>query len=144
MAHHTPKGVRYGGIGKGGKWKATLEKEAVRELVRQKITERLAPMIDAQIEHAIGIKHGFLRRADGTFERSDDPDKMLAAFNSGDATSFYIFTKDPSVQAFSDLMNRAIDKPKEQVQEVLNKIDGLDELVKKLDAFKARNQQRRS
>jgi hypothetical protein len=39
--------------------------------------------------------------------------------NSGDEGSYYwIHTKDPSVQSFTDLMNRALDKPKEQEQEI--------------------------
>jgi len=124
-----------GGIKKGGKWKSTLEKEAVRELVRREITGHIHPMVHSQVQHAIGIQHCFLRREDGTFERSDDPDAILDALNSGDKTSYYIFTKDPSVQAFTDLMNRAIDKPKEQPQELNANIDfpRLDEL---LDAWK--------
>lgn len=83
--------------------------------MRVHITERVLPMLDAQIQHATGISHMFLRRPDGTFERSDDPDAILNALNSGDETSYYVFTKDPSVQAFSDLMNRAIDKPAESM-----------------------------
>ena len=73
----------------------------MRELVRQTITKSIRPMIEAQIQHAMGISHMFLRREDGTFERSDDPDAILNALNSGDETSYYIFTKDPSVQAFT-------------------------------------------
>ena len=37
-----------------------------------------------------------------------------AALASGNL--FWIYTKDHSVQAFTDLMNRALDKPTEQVQ----------------------------
>jgi hypothetical protein len=99
----------------GTKTRKTLAKEEARELARQLITERMRPMIEAQIRHATGISHLFLRRADGTFARSDDPEAILAALNSGDETSYYIFTKDPSVQAFTDLMNRAIGKPAESV-----------------------------
>jgi hypothetical protein len=113
------------------KWKSTLKKEEARELVREAITAHMEPMIAAQVQHAIGIQHCFLRRADGTFERSDDPDAILAALNSGDETSYYIFTKDPSVQAFTDLMNRAIDRPKEQPVEVNANVDfpRLDEIL---------------
>jgi hypothetical protein len=123
------------GLPKGFKFSATLKKEETREIVREMITAQMGPMIRSQVQHAIGIQHCFLRREDGTFERSDDPDKILAALNSGDETSYYIFTKDPSVQAFTDLMNRAIDKPKEQPQELNANIDfpRLDEL---LDAWK--------
>ena len=93
------------------RWPSSLRKEEARERIRAYITDRALPMLDAQLAHAAGIHHMFLRRPDGTFERSDDPDAILAALNSGDDTSYYIFTKDPSVQAFTDLMNRAIDMP---------------------------------
>jgi hypothetical protein len=135
----TPKGQRIGGIQKGGKWRTTLEKEEARELVRQ-ITQYLGPMIHAQVQHAIGISHMFLRREDGTFERSDDPDAIPEALNSGDSTSYYVFTKDPSVQAFTDLMNRSIDKPKEQPQEVITTNTAEREaLVAILDNWKRTN-----
>lgn len=81
-------------------------------------------MVRAQILHAQGIAHMFLRQKDGTFKRTDKPTEIEAALNSGDENSYYIFTKDPSVQAFTDLMNRALDKPKEQAQEVDLKHDG--------------------
>jgi len=42
------------------------------------------------------------------------PKHRLTPLASGN--SFWIYTKDPSVQAFTDLMNRALDKPTEQVQ----------------------------
>jgi len=45
--------------------------------------------------------------------------------------------KDPSVQAFTDLLNRALDKPKEQAFEVQAGVT--EELVKKLDYIKERN-----
>jgi len=57
--------------------------------------------------------------ASGTFERVTDESRILAALNSDDDGShYYVFTKDPSVQSFTDLMNRTLDKPKEQEQEV--------------------------
>ena len=99
----------------GIKHAATIEKEAAREVVRQRVFQRMIPMIDAQIEHALGIKHFMLRRPDGKFERITDPLKIEEALNADEPGGFYIFTKDPSVQAFSDLMNRAIDKPTQQV-----------------------------
>ena len=42
------------------------------------------------------------------------PDKIDKALKGGNAV--WIYTKDPNVQAFTDLMNRAIDKPAEHVQ----------------------------
>jgi hypothetical protein len=126
------------GLPKGFKFSATLKKEEARERVREMVTEFMRPMIQSQVQHAIGIQHCFLRREDGTFERSDDPDAILNALNSGDETSYYIFTKDPSVQAFTDLMNRALDKPKEQPQEVKVTAD-TDALIAILDQWKLKH-----
>ena len=46
---------------------------------------------------------------------------MDAALATG--RSFWLFTKDPSIQAFTDLMNRSLDKPTEQVQMTVTKKD---------------------
>jgi hypothetical protein len=47
-----------------------------------------------------------------------------------------IWEKEPSVAAFTDLLNRALDKPQEQVQEF--KITGDDEQIRRLHAGRAR------
>ena len=109
---------------KGSKWKKTLEKEAARELVRQAINAHLEPMISAQVQHAQGISHFMLRGEDGKFERVTDPDRILDALNGGDVNAYYIFTKDPSAQAFKELLDRALDKPKEQAQDVNLNVSG--------------------
>jgi len=112
-------GARPGsGNKKGTKFKATISKMEAREIARQLIMTRADEMFRAQMQHSIGIQHMMLRGPDGKFERATDPDQILKALNSGDENSYYIFTKDPSVQAFTDLMNRALDKPKEQPQDV--------------------------
>ncbi len=51
----------------------------------------------------------------------------LNAPGAGEGSTYYIYAKDPSIQAFTDLMNRALDKPKEQKQEV--EITGEPELI---------------
>jgi hypothetical protein len=116
------KGERVPGSGKKKGFKAphTLQKLEARELVRQLVTRELEPMISAQIAHAKGIDHFFLRdEKTKQFKRIEDPLMIEAALNAGDRDAYYwIFTKDPSVQAFSDLLNRAIDKPKEQTIDV--------------------------
>jgi hypothetical protein len=78
----------------------TLEKEAAREFVRQKITGRLETLIDAQIDNAVGSRHLMMRDPDtGRFERvTGSPEQIDEALNSDNA--FWIYTKDPSVQAF--------------------------------------------
>jgi len=103
---------------KGTKWPSTIDKEQQREVVRQLVVSALEPMVRKQIAHAQGIDHFFLRNEKTKqFEQVKDPALIEAALNSGDEGSYYwIFTKDPSVQAFSDLLNRALDKPAEQVK----------------------------
>lgn len=114
---------RRGGRPKGTtgiRWKSTIDKEIYRETFRQLVAAEFEPLIRKQIKHAQGIDHFFLRnKKTKQFEQVKDPVLIEAALNSGDEGSYYwIFTKDPSVQAFTDLMNRTLDKPKEQAQEV--------------------------
>lgn len=74
----------------------------------------LSPLVEAQIAAAKGISHFFLRDKNGRFQRITDERAIETALNSGDEGSYYwTYTKDPSTQAFTDLMNRALDKPKE-------------------------------
>jgi hypothetical protein len=94
----------------------TLEKEAARELVRQTVTENLGPLLAAQIDNAQGIRHLMMRDPKtGKFEcitgNAKQIDKALKSKNA-----CWIYTKDPNVQAFTDLLNRAIDKPAEHIQ----------------------------
>ena len=102
---------------KGTKQPKTLEKEAARELTRQLITANLRPLVLAQMANAVGISHLMLRNDDGTWRKATDDDDIEKALN-GDPNRYWIATKDPNVQAFTDLMNRALDKPKEQPQDV--------------------------
>src|SRR5262249_42119445 len=101
------------------KTKTRLRRPRPGELVRRMITERLEPMIEAQIANACGVQHFFLRDGStGQFKRITDPDEIEAALNAenaGEGSTYWIFSKDPNVQAFTDLLNRAIDKPAEHV-----------------------------
>lgn len=97
-------------------------------------------LIEAQVRHAIGLSHLMLRDEDGTWKKAPadmSADEMLAILN-GSTDRYYIATKDPSVQAFTDLMNRALDKPKEQAQEVQMNVTGDAELLARLDAGRQR------
>ena len=49
-----------------------------------------------------------------------------AALASGNL--FWIYTKDPNIQAFTDLMNRALDKPAEQ-KKLTGSDDGFVEVI---------------
>ena len=114
----TASGGTWGGKRKGaGKpkgvlWPTTIAgrvaKAEARELVRQAITAELQPLINAQISNAIGIKYLVARDPKtGKFERIG-PEGLTP-----DAT-IEVWQKDPSVQAFTELLNRALDKSADQ------------------------------
>lgn len=116
-----PKGIHT-------KHKSTLDKEAAREVVRKFVTDNLEPMLRAQLAHAQGIGHLYTRDKSGKFNKIENmavADKLLKEGSEGE--DYWIFMKDPSVQAFTDLLNRALDKPKEQEQAV--KVDGKLEIT---------------
>ena len=117
---------------KGAIYKPTLDKLAAREFVRQRVTEALGPLIDAQISHAKGLQYLVYRdKKSGKFERV----KALEDVDQ-DENTIEVWEKDPSVQAFTDLLNRALDKPAEQVQEL--KLSGELSLVDKLTSARNR------
>jgi hypothetical protein len=95
---------------------STIAKEEAREFVRTYITNHLQPLLDAQINNAEGLKHLMMRDPKtGKFERiTGDAKQIDKALKSKNAC--WIYTKDPNVAAFTDLLNRAIDKPAEHVQ----------------------------
>jgi hypothetical protein len=105
---------RKGGRPKGSKSKGTLDKMAAREYVRQRVTAALDELISAQIANANGLKYLVARAKNGKFERIGASE--LAGVEDGAVVE--VWEKDPSVQAFSDLLNRALDKPKEQEQAI--------------------------
>jgi rhamnose utilization protein RhaD (predicted bifunctional aldolase and dehydrogenase) len=105
-------GKRIGGKPKGYKAPATLAKEAARELVRQRVTDSLEPMLRSQIAAATGIGHLYTRDKTGKISRVVNQTQVDALLREGRRDrDYWIFTKDPSTQAFTDLLNRAIDKP---------------------------------
>jgi hypothetical protein len=118
-----PKGLaKTGGKPKGYKAPQTLKKEQAREALREVVMLHMNDLLRAQIAHAKGIGHLFTRDKGGKFTKIENEDaahKLLTAGTEGE--DYWIFMKDPSVQAFTDLMNRALDKPKEQEQEVVHK-----------------------
>jgi hypothetical protein len=116
-----PRPKHAGGRPKGSKGKSNgaLAKEAARELTRTIVTNYLRPMLRSQIASAIGIGHLYTRDAAGKFNRvvkQAQVDRLLKTGTQG--RHYFIYAKDPSTQAFTDLMNRAIDKPKDQPVEV--------------------------
>lgn len=113
---------RKGGKPKGHKSQQTLDKIMARELLRQQVTDNLVPLVQAQLHNAMGVGHLMLRDPEsGKFERvissgdaAVDEARIDAAVAQG-KSQCWIYLKDPSIQAFTDLMNRALDKPTEHV-----------------------------
>ncbi len=143
-----PKGTpKTGGRVKGTPNRSTLAKAEARELARQIITARMERLLAAQLNNAEGIGHLMLRDPEtGKFERvtsTGDPDQDIAIIDAAIASgrqTCWIYLKDPSVQAFTDLMNRALDKPKEQIQEldIRGSIDVVD-ILKQRHARRCRS-----
>ena len=98
---------------KGSKEKHTLEKEEARAALRAMVTAQLAPLVDAQVKNALGISYLVVRdKKKGKFIRVSE---AMARVKLGDTEEVVeVWEKDPNVQAFTDLMNRALDKPAEQ------------------------------
>ena len=111
-----PRGGKRKGAGRP-KGQQTLDKEAMREIVRQRVGAELGPMLEAQISNAKGIKYLVARdKNTGKFEKLTEA-KAKARLSGGesDREVIEVWEERPNVQAFTDLLNRAIDKPAEQV-----------------------------
>lgn len=111
-----PRGGKRPGAGlpKGYKFKNTLDKAAAREFVRQKVTESLDAMIAAQITHAQGLQFLMVReKTTGKFKRVG---RDVAETLNPDEEIIEVWEKEPSVPAFTDLLNRALDKPAEHFE----------------------------
>lgn len=105
---------------KGSKNKATLDKEAAREALRALVKEHLAEMTAAQIANAKGVKYLVARdKQTGKFRRLTA--EALASFEEGGEREVVeVWEKDPNVSAFTDLLNRTLDKPAEHVQQTVS------------------------
>jgi len=111
----TGRGGKRPGAGKpkGHQAQATLDKIAAREYVRQRVTAQLAPLLDAQLANAIGLKYLVTRnRTTGKFVRVTEA--MARAKRKKNEERIEVWEKDPSVHAFTYLLDRALDKPQDQ------------------------------
>lgn len=93
----------------------TLARQALQRIVLAEMRELLA----AQIANAKGLRYLVTRdRFSGKFVRVTA--ERLAEMEDPEARAeiVEVWQKEPSIQAFTDLMNRALDKPKEQPTEV--------------------------
>jgi isocitrate/isopropylmalate dehydrogenase len=93
---------------------ATMDKEMARARLREIVMANLDPLVHAQVANAQGIRFLMVReKTSGKFVKvgKDAAEKL-----DPNTEIIEVWEKDPSVQAFTDLMNRAIDKPIEQVE----------------------------
>ena len=98
-----------GGRPKGSKSQNTLAKEAAREHVRQRITAELDPIIDAALQRAKGLSYLVTRDAKtGKFVR------VTRATLASTQTAIEVWEKEPDMAAIRELLDRALDKSKEQ------------------------------
>jgi hypothetical protein len=114
---------------KGSRNKATIraafDKELLREELRLRVREELLPMLDAQIANAKGIKYLVVREGKtGKFLRVTE--SMAKAKLGKGEEIVEVWEKDPSTPAWTDLMNRAIDKPAEHVDLTATHTGGLE------------------
>ena len=89
----------------------------VREALRERVVAELEPLVQAQIALALGVSFLVVRNTKtGKITRVTKA-QAKGKLRKGEEI-IKVWEKDPSVQAFTDLMNRCIDKPREQKQEV--------------------------
>jgi hypothetical protein len=124
---------------RGSKTRETLDKEAAREIVRQQITAELEPLIDAAIRVAMAVSYCFHREASTGRWRLITDERLMGRADTtpGDPNYLRIFTVDPSVRAFAELLDRALDKPRRQEREV--KVGGELDIVARLAAARTRS-----
>ena len=71
---------------------------------------------EEQIAYALNV---YSRDQHGKFTRIENEAVAHQLLTEGtEGKDYWIFMKDPSTAAFTDLMNRAFDKPKEQEQDI--------------------------
>lgn len=137
-----PKGLpKTGGKPKGYKAPSTLTKEQARDALRAIVLREMEDLTAAQIAHAKGLSYLVGRDKTGKFKKLTSDEAEKASAGESDYTLVEVWEKDPSVQAFTDLMNRALDKPKEQEQEI--KLTGEADLMAALMAGRQRAASRR-
>jgi hypothetical protein len=103
---------------KGFKFPSTLTKEAQREELRQIVSKHMREMVEAQIAASKGTKYLVYRNKQGGEFRTVTKDMIEQGILEKDNVTIEVWDKQPSTPAFTDLMNRALDKPKEQPQEI--------------------------
>lgn len=125
---------------KGAVYQPTKDKAQAREALRAVVIQHMDEMVSAQIAHAKGLKYLIVRNIKtGKFERvsKEQMEKLLDAGDEETLERLEIWEKEPSVPAFSDLLNRALDKPADHM-EITGADGGPLELINRLAAARKR------
>lgn len=111
--------IHRGGMPKGHITPKVIQKLEGKALLREMVLQNLTPIVRGLMAKATGINHMMLRDPEnGQWVRLTSQEQIEEALNAPGAEegkTFWIHTKDPDVQAASDLLNRAIGKPVEEV-----------------------------
>lgn len=108
-----------GGRPKGRKNDSTLSKEAARERLREMLTRKLEPVAEALVSRACGVRYFVTRNAKtGKYEMVTNPDQVIAALNGEDEMTGEFYTDKPETAAIKELLDRTVDKAKEQEQDI--------------------------
>ena len=103
---------------KGGRPKVQkLEKEQARKVLRERVFAQMAPLVDAQIQNAMGLRFLMVREKSGKFVRvgRDRAEKL-----NPNQEIIEVWEHQPSERAFVALMDRTIDRPVEHVEANVN------------------------
>lgn len=99
-----------------------------REALRTIVLEHMNEMVGAQIAASKGIKYLVVREKSGKFTKLTK-DQAGAAIEDG-SQILELWEERPSTPAFTDLMDRTLDKPINPKQEVDVNITGLSQRLK--------------
>ena len=93
----------------------TISKQEARELLRRAILPHMQEMVASQVANAKGLKYLVIRdKRSGKFVRvTEAMARQREGRPEAEHESVEIWEKDPSTAAWTDLMNRALDRPPE-------------------------------
>ena len=111
---------------KGHKVANTLSKEMAREALRQIVTRHMEEMTEAQVAAAKGLKYLMARNKRGGEFKPVTREQIEGGILKREDTIIEVWDKQPSTPAFIGLMDRALDKPKEQEQTINLQVTDLD------------------
>jgi hypothetical protein len=103
---------------------AGYDKERARLRLREIVLRHHEALVEAQIKNALGIRYLVSRdRKTGKFTKLTEEQAKAKLGDEAfqrDNEILEIWDERPNVQAFTDLMNRTIDKPAEHVEQVIS------------------------